>query len=537
MRFVTTLYGADYAPFLLPHLYSITNAYPDVSITLLWSDLPNAERTIVETVFPNCTLLHAKSQASKIEPSLSGVDEVHRRIARKEEQWSQACHLYPNELLVFVDCDMLVVKPFDDLLANDFDVAYTWKQGQFPVNTGFLAVRTGAVGAKFFEHWLEIMNSLLADETVLAAAVEESGAVDQHAFRLIVGFAAYEQQRTRTIDSQPIRFLGIPCQFLNETNCVPISEVTRIIHYKSGWHPILLRGAGFTQNRPQEKCEEMFTHWQQTESQASEMAMKAFVLTAAAKHKMQFEQILTSYEERGILHSEMLMICAVCASLNIDVIIESGRCRGQSTLMMGRFFEDSATKIISVELERDENAPIAEQRLSSYSNVRLLYGDSLDLIPKLVKQNQDKRIALLLDGPKGLTAVQLIEQVMNQSSDVVVSFLHDTKQTSIARNEVLARFNRVFFTDNREYVQQFSYLDETCKPALDSPITIHTWEPYKKGGEPMISYGPTIGMMLAGQTKASNSRAQQESKPYSRRLVKLVKQIGKRLKSAIVKST
>ena len=52
----------------------------------------------------------------------------------------------------------------------------------------------------------------------------------------------------------------------------------------------------------------------------------------------QLNTLTKKYEERGILHSEMLAICSICKKLNIDIIIESGRGRGQSTEILSKFF-------------------------------------------------------------------------------------------------------------------------------------------------------------------------------------------------------
>ena len=42
------------------------------------------------------------------------------------------------------------------------------------------------------------------------------------------------------------------------------------------------------------------------------------------------------YEHRGILHSEMALIIHTCRRLSVEVVIESGRARGQSTYMLAK---------------------------------------------------------------------------------------------------------------------------------------------------------------------------------------------------------
>ncbi len=81
---------------------------------------------------------------------------------------------------------------------------------------------------------------------------------------------------------------------------------------------------------------------------------KRMVQSAAAKHVEKFRKILGGFEERGILHSEMLAVCSICEELKTEVILESGRARGQSTLILAKYFENSPVKILSVNWKKAE---------------------------------------------------------------------------------------------------------------------------------------------------------------------------------------
>src|ERR1043166_47823 len=60
-------------------------------------------------------------------------------------------------------------------------------------------------------------------------------------------------------------------------------------------------------------------------------------------------------------------------------ILESGRMRGGSTLMLARCFPDA--RIVSVELDRDPaHAAVAASRLKSYANVDLWFGDRKSVV-------------------------------------------------------------------------------------------------------------------------------------------------------------
>src|SRR6266404_8944754 len=77
----------------------------------------------------------------------------------------------------------------------------------------------------------------------------------------------------------------------------------------------------------------------------------------------------------GIWESEMFLFYAAVHPYAPKQILESGRARGKSTLILARCFPN--THIISVEFDRQsENAAAAEAKLKPYQNVDLLYGDS-----------------------------------------------------------------------------------------------------------------------------------------------------------------
>ena len=72
----------------------------------------------------------------------------------------------------------------------------------------------------------------------------------------------------------------------------------------------------------------------------------------------------------GIWESEMFLFYAAVKPLAPKQILESGRARGKSTLILARCFPES--RIISVEYERDsENVAAAEAKLKPVSYTHL----------------------------------------------------------------------------------------------------------------------------------------------------------------------
>lgn len=483
---VTTVYGKNHLPFLAPHLYTVSRCHPEATELVLWQDLPRHEIDVLASVFPHCRFL-------QIEEPIEG----HRdqKTSRKLECWRMACQLYLNNPLCFIDCDTLLVKPIGEFFTSDFDVLFTWKDEPFPLNTGALLVRDGHTGCAFFEEWAARTERIVTDPRALSRALATSGGGDQHALREIIGFANYNGLFKRRVGGQELTFKGLPCRLLNETNCVAITDDTHVIHYKGGWHPIILRGEGFSEHRPEEKCREMYDLWIKTAADANAAVARNVLTHAARKCVDTFRQVIDTHEERGILHSEMLAICAVCDELDVEVIIESGRARGQSTYMLAKYFRSQPVKIISIDWKgsyyfSEEDDTFARERLAPYDNVEILYGDSLQVMPELVRKLAGKRIAVLLDGPKGQVAMDLLRRLISEPEDIVAAFFHDTMKGTPQRQSLEDTFARVFFTDDQGYLKSYSELDVSC-------IKPEYWHPYwsKNYGE-IESYGPTLAIVF-----------------------------------------
>src|SRR2546421_9465695 len=104
----------------------------------------------------------------------------------------------------------------------------------------------------------------------------------------------------------------------------------------------------------------------------------------------------------GIWESEMFLFYAAVKPFAPKQILESGRARGKSTLILARCFPES--RIVSIEYERQsENVPAAEAKLKSESNIDLIYGDSRQILPQRLQAGD----AVLIDGPKDFRALKL----------------------------------------------------------------------------------------------------------------------------------
>src|SRR5438105_4236275 len=183
----------------------------------------------------------------------------------------------------------------------------------------------------------------------------------------------------------------------------------------------------------------------------------------------------------GIWESEMfLFYAAVCPYLPKQ-ILESGRARGKSTLILARCFPNA--RIISVEFDRDSgNAAAAEAKLKPYRNIEILYGDSREILAQRLQSGD----AVLIDGPKDFRALKLALQLLRTGKPCAV-FVHDFPPSSPWRKFVERNWPAAFFGDDPLF-QRLQSLDNERDPRpnpqrrygilayLPRPVALAYWQ-------------------------------------------------------------
>lgn len=223
---------------------------------------------------------------------------------------------------------------------------------------------------------------------------------------------------------------------------------------------------------------------------------------AARRHMQKFLSIVGGFEDRGMLNSEMLCVVSCCKELGIEVLIESGRFRGQSTEILAKFFLGSEVEIHSIELLVDKNSEYVESKMKKYPNIKLLYGDSAKIIAELVETHKHKRIAILFDGPKGKPAIDIFRYCLTKSRNILVGFFHDMRKPSdgmpnTSREVMDKSFVDVFYTDDEKYDSEFGIVDKKCLGLY--------WKPFELNGMMIGSYGPTLATVVPSQTDLSSA--------------------------------
>ena len=199
------------------------------------------------------------------------------------------------------------------------------------------------------------------------------------------------------------------------------------------------------------------------------------------------------YEPRGILNSEMALVIYAALAAGVEVFIETGRARGQSTYMLAKYLPE--VEIHSVELRDTPDEAFARTRLAGFGNVTLHMGHAEPLVSALVSRNAHRRMAILCDGPKGAAAVSILEHNFH-CPNVLVGFIHDMRRLdhgapSPHRACAIERLPHHKFSDDPKLVAGTSWMDAEVVKA-GGPCGPQ-WEAVHG------SYGPTIGVFFNTQ--------------------------------------
>ena len=197
-----------------------------------------------------------------------------------------------------------------------------------------------------------------------------------------------------------------------------------------------------------------------------------------------YQQIISGipYEKKGILFSEMFYFWVLANSAKPNRILESGRARGQSTLILSKCFPEC--EIISVEY--DKNSPdveIASERLKECANVRQIFGDATKLLPEMAQKTD----IALIDGPKGYRGVRLALRLLHSGLPMV--FVHDTKLGSKERSFLNRRMPETLFSDNNEIALHTHQLDADISDDMDLAIR------WTENGAPPNGYGFSLACL------------------------------------------
>lgn len=491
-RIFVAAYGVRYEAFISTFLESVRESMPSVHVEAWIGNMDAHSQSLLELAFPAVTFRVS-------EPVDETVGYKHL-VSGKLEQWSAWFQgTDDGDRCFLLDADTLVRSDLFEHFPRGCDVLYTSKPERWPLNLGVVGAVSSPESRAFFRELLEGSRVILAQPKKTAEAVEVAGAVDQYAFLQLLDVV--NDSDAPVLGPGPYRIgigghtvvlSGIECRILNQTNSVPHDDPAVVLHYKAKMRDVIEHDGRFNGARPAETSRDMVGVWEMAYRRFCERALPRFV---ASGRELLDSASLESIrglvvESRGVLNSEGACFAGLCRRLGVQNVVESGRARAQSTLLMAQLLPD--VHIFSIESARDTDAQYGVSRVQGLSNVTLMEGDARTLATGVLEGLKGPT-ALFLDGPKGKEAVRLAQQLVADHEHVVLVGIHDMHRNdttarglpNISRHWFSHAFDRHIFSDDADLVSAYSHLD------VGSGIS-----PHRKGPWDLGSYGPTLGLAI-----------------------------------------
>jgi hypothetical protein len=166
------------------------------------------------------------------------------------------------------------------------------------------------------------------------------------------------------------------------------------------------------------------------------------------------------YERKGILFSEMLFLYLCALPFSPRRILESGRARAQSTVVLAKIFPQ--LPIISVEHDpASADVPVAAQRLAGFANVDVRFGDATRLLPRLAQPGD----VALIDGPKGFRGLRLAFSLL-ATGRLPLVFVHDCGVRSSERAFLERHLPAALYSDHPAFARAAHVLDAPALPEI-----------------------------------------------------------------------
>ncbi len=143
--------------------------------------------------------------------------------------------------VVFMDCDMIILKDISDAFKNHFDIGYTKRTGsRIPYNGGVVFVKNTPAAINFVELWKKINDKMYDDYTFHHKYRNKYAGMNQAAFGYIMENGGYKAKL------KPFR-----CDIWNSCveNWPKINEDTKIIHVKGTLRRTVLMNSSINSSR------------------------------------------------------------------------------------------------------------------------------------------------------------------------------------------------------------------------------------------------------------------------------------------------
>jgi hypothetical protein len=128
--------------------------------------------------------------------------------------------------------------------------------------------------------------------------------------------------------------------------------------------------------------------------------------------------------------SEVYSFIYLIKKNKIEVVIESGRQYGYSTYFIGKFCEKNNIDFVSIDFNLDKKICLQSKKILSKINIKYVDGNFFFVIKKILDRYKYKKIALLVDGPKRLSAHSYCYNLLFYFKNLKFVFMDNILKTS-----------------------------------------------------------------------------------------------------------
>ena len=174
------------------------------------------------------------------------------------------------------------------------------------------------------------------------------------------------------------------------------------------------------------------------------------------------------YFAGGIFPRELAAFLAACDACSVDWIVESGRQDGYSASVLADYGEVTGVPVASIDDVRDLARDAAARARLAGRKITVLNGAAEAVLPDAVGEGA-RRVALLIDGPKGRAANRLILAAA-ATFPIVLFAYHGWRPDSVAGRELKRWFPDTTLAelDGHEFAAFRRWEQELVTPALRS---------------------------------------------------------------------
>jgi hypothetical protein len=150
---------------------------------------------------------------------------------------------------------------------------------------------------------------------------------------------------------------------------------------------------------------------------------------------------------------EILIFIFLCITNKIEVVIESGRQYGYSTFFISLFCKKNKIKFISIDNESDTKSNNFSRKLLKNNKVIYKKNDFYKSIDNIIYRVRDKKIALLIDGPKGTYTYIKSFFLAKKFNNLIFSFFDNMPNSDLSLKKMFMYskvfcFNKIYMKKN-----------------------------------------------------------------------------------------